>query len=45
MADRLDASHYAILRVAKAQVGLSDDDYRALLLRFSGQDSAKGLDR
>lgn len=45
MTDGLAASHFAILRVAKAQVGLTDDDYRAILLRFSGQDSAKGLDR
>ncbi|MGV8939566.1 MAG: regulatory protein GemA [Allorhizobium sp.] len=45
MGDSLNASHFAILRVAKAQVGLSDDDYRAILLRCSGQESAKGLDR
>jgi hypothetical protein len=45
MLDSLNASHYAILRVAKQQLGLSDDDYRALLLGISGQDSAKGLDR
>ncbi|WP_170975708.1 regulatory protein GemA [Rhizobium sp. FY34] len=45
MTDGLDTYHYAILRVAKVQVGLTDDDYRAILLRFSGQDSTKRLDR
>lgn len=45
MTDGLTASHYSILRVAKQQVGLTDEDYRAILVRLSGQDSAKGLDR
>lgn len=44
MADALTTSHYSILRIAQKQLGISDDDYRAILLRFSGQDSAKGLD-
>lgn len=45
MTDSLNASHYSILRIAQKQLGISDDDYRAILLRFSGQDSARGLDR
>lgn len=45
MTDLLTAKHFGILRVAKQQLGLSDDDYRAILVRFSGQDSAKALDR
>lgn len=45
MTEPLTSSHYSILRVAKTQLGLSDEDYRAILVRFSGQDSAKGLDR
>ncbi|MBX3597310.1 MAG: regulatory protein GemA [Rhizobiaceae bacterium] len=45
MHDALNASHFSILRVAKQKIGLSDDNYRAILLRFSGQDSAKGLNR
>jgi len=39
----LTAKHHALLRVAKAQLNLSDDDYRAVLSRISGQDSSKGL--
>ncbi|MFB9951971.1 regulatory protein GemA [Rhizobium puerariae] len=42
MAD-LTGRHFSILRVAKAQLGLSDDDYRAVLHRISGQESATGL--
>lgn len=40
----LTAKHYSILRVAKEQLGLSDDDYRATLVRFAGEESAKALD-
>lgn len=35
--------HLAIIRVAKQQVGMSDEDYRALLVRLTGSDSAKAL--
>ncbi|WP_275783561.1 regulatory protein GemA [Pararhizobium gei] len=39
----LTAKHYSILRVAKSQLGLTDEDYRATLLRFAGSESAKAL--
>jgi len=43
MADSLTPKHFAIIRVAKQQVGMSDDDYRALLSRHTGQETAKAL--
>lgn len=43
MPDAIGPKHYAIIRVAKQQVGLSDDDYRALLRTLTGQESAKAL--
>lgn len=44
MQQNLTSRHYSILRVAKAQLGLSEDDYRAILLRLTGQESAKMMD-
>ena len=35
----------ALIHVAKAQLRLDDDDYRALLLRVGGVSSSKGLSR
>ena len=43
MPDSLSAKHFAIIRVAKSQVGMSDDDYRAKLLQLTGQETAKAL--
>lgn len=37
-------NHLAAIHVLKAQLQLSDDDYRALLVQLSGQNSAKLLD-
>lgn len=36
-------NHLAAIHVLKAQLGLSDDDYRALLMQLTGQRSAKAL--
>lgn len=41
--EALTAKHFAIIRVAKEQVGMSEGDYRALLVRFTGQETAKAL--
>lgn len=35
--------HIAAIHVLKAQLKLSDDDYRALLVQLTGQASSKGL--
>lgn len=43
MPDTLTPKHFSIIRVAKAQVGMSEDDYRALLRSITGQESAKAL--
>ncbi len=43
MSDTLTPKHFAIIRVAKQQVGMSEGDYRALLFRLTGQDTAKAL--
>lgn len=40
----LSAGQLALLRVAKAQLGLSDQDYRAELERHGGSASATALD-
>lgn len=40
----LSAGQIALLRVAKSQLGLSDEDYRAELQRHGGAASAKALD-
>ncbi|HEX4196748.1 MAG TPA: regulatory protein GemA [Caulobacteraceae bacterium] len=40
----LHKSKLALLRVAKAQLGLGDDDYRAILENFGGTHSASHLD-
>lgn len=37
-------NHLAAIHVLKGQMQLSDDDYRALLVQLSGQNSAKLLD-
>ena len=43
MADALTPKHFAIIRVAKEQVGMSEGDYRAILSRLTGQETAKAL--
>lgn len=43
MAHALTAKHFGIIQVAKKQVGMSEGDYRALLVRLTGQESAKAL--
>lgn len=43
MADTLTPKHFAIIRVAKEQVGMSEGDYRAVLFRLTGQETAKAL--
>jgi len=43
MPEALAAKHFAILRVAKEQVGMLEGDYRALLFRLTGQETAKAL--
>lgn len=43
MPDALTGKHFAIIRVAKEQVGMSDEDYRAFLLLLTGQETAKAL--
>lgn len=43
MVDALTPKHFAIIRVAKEQVGMSEGDYRAILLRLTGQETAKAL--
>lgn len=43
MADALSPKHFAIIRVAKEQVGMSEGDYRAILVRLTGQETAKAL--
>ncbi|PYF08230.1 uncharacterized protein DUF1018 [Rhodobacter viridis] len=43
MPDTITPKHFAIIRVAKEQVGMSEDDYRALLSRLTGQETAKAL--
>lgn len=40
----LTSRHYSILRVAKTQLGLTEDDYRGILKRLTGQESAKAMD-
>jgi len=37
------ANHLAAIHVLAGKIGLSDDDYRALLLQLTGQRSAKNL--
>lgn len=43
MAEALTRDHFAIIQVAKKQVGMSESDYRALLVRLTGQETAKAL--
>ncbi len=43
MVQALTAKHFGIIQVAKKQVGMSEGDYRALLVRHTGQDTAKAL--
>lgn len=43
MGSALTAKHYAIIRIAKDQVGMSDSDYRAILTRLTVQETAKAL--
>lgn len=43
MADALTPKHFAIIRVAKEQVGMSEGDYRAILFCLTGQETAKAL--
>jgi hypothetical protein len=40
----LHKSKLALLRVAKAQLGLGEDDYRAILKNYGGAHSARELD-
>ena len=42
---RLSARQIALVHVAKRDRGLDDDDYRAILARYGGCDSAADLDR
>lgn len=44
MPDALTPKHFSIIRVAKQQVSMSDEDYRARLKSLTGQESAKALD-
>ncbi len=39
----LDSKKVALIQVAKAQLGLTDDDYRTALKRYGGVDSSKDL--
>ena len=41
--DAITPKHFAIIRVAKAQLGMTEEDYRALLRSVTGQESAKAL--
>ncbi|TWD57482.1 uncharacterized protein DUF1018 [Agrobacterium vitis] len=45
MPEQLTSKHYAILRVAKTQLGLSDENYRSILRRITGEESAKSMDQ
>jgi hypothetical protein len=38
------ASKLALLQVAKSRLGLTEDDYRAILENYGGSRSARGLD-
>lgn len=40
----IDKNKSALIRVAKSQLGLTDDDYRATLKRYGNVDSSKDLD-
>ncbi|MEI7606696.1 MAG: regulatory protein GemA [Rhodospirillaceae bacterium] len=40
----IDNKKIALIRVAKSQLGLNDDDYRAVLKRCGNVDSSKDLD-
>lgn len=40
----IDRKKIALIRVAKQQLGLTDDDYRAVLKRCGGVESSKDLD-
>lgn len=40
----IDRKKIALIQVAKTQLGLTDDDYRAVLKRYGNADSSKDLD-
>ncbi|MEI8396211.1 MAG: regulatory protein GemA [Rhodospirillaceae bacterium] len=40
----IDSKKIALIRVAKSQLGLTDDDYRAVLKHYGTVDSSKDLD-
>ena len=41
---RLDRNHFAQIHIAKAQLGLDDANYRALLMRAAGVSTSSDLD-
>jgi phage gp16-like protein len=41
----IDRKQLSLIHVAKARLGLDDDDYRTILRRFGGVDSSKSLDQ
>ena len=44
LAMTIDNKKIALIQVAKSQLGLSDEDYRAVLKRYGNADSSKDLD-